>query len=98
MARLQETAKETVKFTRKVDLVVVFDRDAKEKLTVPGEATGAAAFKRTLLLVMLQQLRSSPLRFLYVDESSGEAANPAVLVVRSGRAARLGAAQHSQDA
>lgn len=81
--------------------VVVLYSDVKKnptkQLTVPGEATGAAAFERALLLVMLQQLRSSPLRFLHVDEDSGEAANPAVLIVRSRRAPRLGAAQQTQD-
>lgn len=46
---------------------------------------------------MLQQLRSSPLRFLHVDENPGKAANPAVLVVGSRRAPRLGAAQQTQD-
>lgn len=77
--------------------MIVLYGDVKEKLTVASEAAGAAAFERTLFLVMLQQLRSSPLRFLYVDENSGEAANPAVLVVRSRRAPRLGAAQQTQD-
>lgn len=77
--------------------MTVLYSDVKEELTVPSEATGAAAFERTLLLVMLQQLRSSPLRFLHVDENSGEAANPAVLIVRNRRAPRLGAAQQTQD-
>lgn len=99
MARLQETARENVKFRTKVDLNVVCDCfvGVKEKLTVPSEATGAAAFERTLLLVMLQQLRSSPLRLLHVDINSGEAANPAVLIISRRRAPRLGAAQQTQD-
>lgn len=46
---------------------------------------------------MLQQLRSSPLRFLHVDENPGEAANPAILIVRSRGAPRLGAPQQTQD-
>lgn len=46
---------------------------------------------------MLQQLRSSPLRFLHVDEKPGEAANPAVLIVRRRGAPRLGAPQQTQD-
>lgn len=80
----------------------IFDRFFKKngviagELTVASEATGAAAFERTSLLVMLQQLRSSALRLLHVDENSRETANPAVLVVRSRRAPRLGAAQQTQ--
>lgn len=76
---------------------LLFYSGLKGKLTVPGEATGAAAFERALLLVMLQQLRSSPLRLLHVDENSGETANPAVPVVRGRRAPGLGAAQQTQD-
>lgn len=51
-------------------------------LTIPREATGAAAFQRGLLLVILQELRSSPLRLLDVDENPRKASNPAVLVIR----------------
>lgn len=75
----------------------MFYSGLKGQLTVPGEATGAAAFERALLLVMLQQLRSSPLRLLHVEENAGETANPAVPVVRGRRAPGLGAAQHTQD-
>lgn len=76
---------------------LLFYSDLKGKLTVPSEATGAAAFERTLLLVMLQQLRSSPLRLLHVDENPGETANPAIFIVGGRRAPRLGAAQQTQD-
>lgn len=51
-------------------------------LTVPRQAAGAAAFQRRLLLVVLEKLRSSPLRLLDVDENPREASDPAVLVVR----------------
>lgn len=66
-------------------------------LTVPREATGAAAFQRSLLLVEPQELRSSPLRLLDVDEDPGKSSNPAVLIIRRRRASRLGVAQQAQD-
>lgn len=48
---------------------------------VSGEAAGAAAFERSLLLVGLKQLRSSPLGLLYVDEEPRKPPDPAVLIV-----------------
>lgn len=52
-----------------------------EQLTISGKATGAAAFERGVFLVMLQNLRSSPLRLLDVDENTRETSNPAVLII-----------------
>lgn len=66
-------------------------------LTVSGQAAGAAAFQRGLLLVVPEQLRSSPLRLLDVDENSRETSDPAVFVVRGRRAPRLSVAHHTQD-
>lgn len=101
MARLQETAREKRQVYHEKWIWDCFIKgcknEKKKQLTVPSEAAGAAAFERALLLVAPQQLRSSALRFLHVDENPGEAANPAVLVIRSRGAPRLGAPQQTQD-
>ncbi len=59
----------------------VFFADVKALLTVPREAAGAAAFQRGFLLVMLQELRSSPLRLFNIDENPRKASDPAVLII-----------------
>ena len=56
--------------------------DYEPLLTISREATGAAAFQRRLLLVILKELRSSPLGLLDIDENPREASNPAVLIIR----------------
>ena len=66
-------------------------------LTVSGEAAGAAAFERRLLLVVLQQLRSSARGLLDVDENTREASDPAVFIIRRRRAPRLRVAHHTHN-
>ena len=69
-----------------------------KRLTVPGEAAGAAALERGVLLVALQQLRASPLGLLHVDKDAREAADPAVLIIRGRRApGRLGATHQTEQ-
>lgn len=51
-------------------------------LTISRKATGAAAFQRRVLLVILEKLRSSPLRLLDIDENPRKASDPAVLIIR----------------
>lgn len=66
------------------------------KLTILRQAAGAAAFQRRLLLVEVEEPRSSPLGLLQVDEDPGEPPDPAVLVVGGGGAPGLRAAQQTQ--
>lgn len=79
-----------------VKYLCAFCRAEERLLTISRKATGAAAFQRGLLLVMLQKLRSSPLRLLDIDENARKTSNPAVLIVRGRRAPRLGVAHQTQ--
>lgn len=65
----------------KLETKEVCSAGRETSLTVSRQATGAAAFQRGLLLVILQKLRSSPLRLLDVDENTREASNPAVFII-----------------
>lgn len=74
----------------------VYSAGQETLLTVSRKATGAAAFQRGLLLVILQKLRSSPLRLLDIDENTREASNPAVFIIGGRRALRLSVAHQTQ--
>lgn len=78
-------------------LICVSIRLIKTLLTISREAAGAAAFQRGLLLVILQKLRSSPLRLLNVDENTRETSDPAVFIIRRRWAPRLSVAHQTQN-
>lgn len=98
MARLHETARQDHDITNgnQPRTVSPAPWDARWSLTVPREATGAAALERALLRVTLQKLRSSPLGLLDVDENARKTSDPAVLVVGGGRTPRLSVAHQTQ--